>query len=181
MNFFKIWLGTDYVFYTWGEDDKIVLYKNCNCYNFDTDWIGDFIDIQKEFSKRVGYNNKISLKNAIKMLNINCDMKFHRALNDVIYTAKIVEKMKTNNENLVIEYISEVKEQSKKENNICNTQRKPNAHCPQCGKFSNRISGGWKTSNRFNGQYMCKKCKIIFTMYYWIDTNEFKYKITRRI
>lgn len=54
------------------------------------------LDIQSEASKyfNLPKSQQIGLEKAIKRLDIQIDMKFHRALNDDIYTAEVFKTIK---------------------------------------------------------------------------------------
>ncbi|WP_432664352.1 3'-5' exonuclease [Wukongibacter baidiensis] len=89
---FRTWIGDeDYVLSVWSNHDIIELKRNCNYHNLKNDWLNNYLDVQAEAGKffDLPKGQQIGLKNAIKKLNIEIDMKFHRALNDAIYTAEV--------------------------------------------------------------------------------------------
>lgn len=92
----KKWLiGDVYVMCSWGTDDINELKRNCDYFNISTDWIDQYIDIQKMCTNYLNLpkGTQIGLKKAVETFNIQVDNKFHKALNDSIYTAKVFEKI----------------------------------------------------------------------------------------
>lgn len=94
---FKTWIdNTDYLLCVWSDNDIKELKRNCKYHNLKDDWLSKHLDIQAEASKYLDMpkGQQIGLKNAIKKLNLEIDMKFHRALNDAIYTAEVFKTIK---------------------------------------------------------------------------------------
>jgi len=101
---FRSWIGVeDYLLCSWGSDDINELKRNCKYFKINTDWIDGFKDIQKSSMKilNLPMSQQLGLKRALEILEIPIDSKFHKALNDSIYTAKILKKIsaKTSIEN----------------------------------------------------------------------------------
>ncbi len=94
---FKTWIGDgDHILCVWSNHDIIELKRNCNYHNLNDDWLNNYLDVQAEAGKYFDLpkGQQIGLKNAIKKLDIKIDMKFHRALNDAIYTAEVFKIIK---------------------------------------------------------------------------------------
>jgi len=80
----------------WGIVDIKELQRNLKFYNLSTSSMSKYyIDIQKYASKYLQSpkGSKISLKNAIELLNITIKGEFHDALNDAYYTAEVFKKI----------------------------------------------------------------------------------------
>ena len=81
----------------WGPYDIKALYKNIFFYNLSHGQLSPvFINVQSLASKFLKYPTGMSvgLKNAVETFNLVIDKPFHNALNDAVYTAKILEKLK---------------------------------------------------------------------------------------
>ncbi len=90
--------NTDYVLYTWGSDDIKSLLKNIKYFKCNADLITNkYINIQPVAAKLLNSTSggTIGLKNAAEYFGINTDLKFHDALNDAEYTARILERIFT--------------------------------------------------------------------------------------
>ncbi len=95
---FKKWIGDgDFVLCSWGKDDINELNRNCSFHKITTDWISQYCDIQRKCMNKLNLpkGQQIGLKNALDLLNIEIDNCFHRALNDAVYTAKILKELKS--------------------------------------------------------------------------------------
>lgn len=80
----------------WGTADIKELIKNTNFYNLSYSSLSKkYIDIQSLASKyfNTPKGTKISLRNAIELLNINITGEFHDAYNDAYYTAEVFKKL----------------------------------------------------------------------------------------
>ena len=93
INYFRKWIKDNIVFCSWGKSDFIVLKNNCEFYNIDTNWIKNYIDIQNIYVIKYELKNLVSLRNVVKLLEIENDKKFHKALNDAFYTGEIMKKL----------------------------------------------------------------------------------------
>ncbi|MDQ2085859.1 3'-5' exonuclease [Herbivorax sp. ANBcel31] len=88
---FQQWIGSDCVLISWGHDDIYNLSLNCRYNRIKIGWLKQNIDIQKQFSSifNLPSSQRYSLKNALKLLEIEVLDDFHRALTDAEYTSKI--------------------------------------------------------------------------------------------
>ncbi|MCT4508045.1 MAG: exonuclease domain-containing protein [Tepidibacter sp.] len=92
MKIFKEWLGEDYLLCSWGYDDYYHLKTNCKLHNIRSNWINEFLDIQKQFSiiHKLEKGKTASLSNALILYNIEVEEgSMHRADIDAKYTCKI--------------------------------------------------------------------------------------------
>ncbi|AKL95312.1 exonuclease, Rnase T and DNA polymerase III [Clostridium aceticum] len=97
MKLFTQWLGTDeVVMCSWGQDDINELRRNCDFFHIKTNWIKKHCDVQKICTGHLAMprGEQVGLKRAIEALQIDIDRDFHKALNDAIYTAKILKVLK---------------------------------------------------------------------------------------
>lgn len=93
---FLKWCGEDFVFCTWGNLDLYELQRNMKYYGWGNTFHGPvkYYDIQKFFS--ILYEDgksRSNLKAAVEYLNIEESIQYHSALNDAIYTAKVVQRI----------------------------------------------------------------------------------------
>ncbi len=88
---FQRWIEMSYYLCTWSRDDIAGLRNNCIFYGFDIDWIDNIIDVQKLYSDVNNLKQQVALKNAVKELAIESETRFHSALNDAIYTSKVLQ------------------------------------------------------------------------------------------
>ncbi|SDK24635.1 3'-5' exonuclease [Natronincola ferrireducens] len=96
---FKEWIEEDdFIMASWGIDDINELKRNCDFFNIKTPWITKICDVQKECMNYLDIptGRQIGLKNAVETFHIDINYKFHKALNDAIYTAEIFKKLKNN-------------------------------------------------------------------------------------
>ncbi|SET52982.1 Inhibitor of the KinA pathway to sporulation, predicted exonuclease [Natronincola peptidivorans] len=96
---FKEWIGEeDFFMCSWGVDDINELKRNCIFFGINTDWINKCCDIQKMAMKHFNLpkGRQIGLKNAVELFNLDIDSRFHKALNDAIYTVKILKELRKN-------------------------------------------------------------------------------------
>ena len=94
---FLDWCGEDYIFCTWGPQDLTELQRNIRFYNlkYKFDYPLCYLDLQKLFSiKYEDGKTRRSLEYAVEYLNIDKDIPFHHAIDDVCYTTEILKKMK---------------------------------------------------------------------------------------
>lgn len=92
---------TDIIFCVWGNSDIRALYRNLSYYNLSKEpMLIKYIDIQALATSYLKYNRgtTIGLKNAADLLNLTSEEeKFHDALYDAIFTAKIFKLVKPDN------------------------------------------------------------------------------------
>jgi len=96
---FREWISEeDFILCSWGKDDINELLRNCKYFQIKTEWIHKFYDIQRACMKHLDLpmGQQLGLKNAIQLFHIDIDSKFHKALNDAIYTAKIFKEIGAN-------------------------------------------------------------------------------------
>lgn len=99
IDFLKFIDCKDSIFGTWGTNDLKELYRNILFYNLSYENVPTmYINIQQHASKF--FNNPvgkcIGLQNAISILQLNQDKKYHNALNDAYYTALVFQKINNN-------------------------------------------------------------------------------------
>ena len=94
-DFFR-WCGDDYMMCTWGSMDLTELQRNLNFFRVKNSMKKPLLyyDVQKLFS--ILYEDgksRRSLRDAVEYLEIEEDIPFHRAIDDTLYTVKILHKM----------------------------------------------------------------------------------------
>ncbi len=104
MNDFLDWVGPEeHIFCTWSTQDLTELQRNMRYFRMAPLGNGplEYLDIQKLFAI---HNNerktRRSLESVVDMLDLRKDARFHRALEDAFYTAKVFAKIGTGNEKL---------------------------------------------------------------------------------
>lgn len=93
---FFAWCGDDYIMCTWGSMDLTELQRNLKYFRVKNPLKKPLLyyDVQKLFSLLYeDGRSRRSLRDAVEYLEIEEDIPFHRALDDTLYTAKIMEKM----------------------------------------------------------------------------------------
>ena len=94
---FLAFCGEEYVFCTWGSLDLTELQRNLAFYQLEklSDKPIPYYDVQKLFALSLGESARVQhgLENAVRMLEIDEDEPFHRALGDAHYTARIFARM----------------------------------------------------------------------------------------
>ncbi|MCI9487421.1 MAG: exonuclease domain-containing protein [Lachnospiraceae bacterium] len=93
---FFAWCGEDYIMCTWGSMDLTELQRNLKYFRVKNPMKKPLLyyDVQKLFSLLYeDGRSRRSLKDAVEYLEIEEDIPFHRALDDTLYTAKIMERM----------------------------------------------------------------------------------------
>ncbi len=116
-NFLTFIDSKDAIFGTWGAGDLKELYRNILYYNLSYHELPkSYINIQQHASKF--FNNPvgkcIGLQNAISILNLEQDKKYHNAINDAYYTALVFQKI--NNENIKPEFYTYSLSKKEKQN-----------------------------------------------------------------
>lgn len=93
---FLKWCGKEYIFCIWGSLDITELRRNLNYYDMDklVDGPVKYYDLQKLFS--ILYEDgkeRSNLKAAVEFLKLPERIEYHSAINDAIYTAKVMAAM----------------------------------------------------------------------------------------
>ena len=88
--------GEDYLFCSWGDQDVMELQRNLAHYGMSSLLPGPVIfeDVQKLFA--VAYESRIrrrALESAAEFLHIDTSLAYHRALDDAIVTAAVLQKI----------------------------------------------------------------------------------------
>lgn len=94
-DFFE-WCGNDFMMCTWGSMDLTELQRNIAYFKVKNPLKTPllYLDIQKLFSLRYDDGkSRAALKDAVEQMGIEQDIPFHRALDDTIYTARVIQKM----------------------------------------------------------------------------------------
>ena len=93
---FLEWCGDDFAFVTWGNLDVLELQRNLDYYRIPYSFGKPllYFDLQKLYSIRYSDGKKrLALEDAAGELGIPKTIPFHRALDDALYTAQIMEMM----------------------------------------------------------------------------------------
>jgi inhibitor of KinA sporulation pathway (predicted exonuclease) len=91
-------LDSKSVLCVWGTSDIKELIRNIEYHKLDSSVVPqEYIDLQQYASKFLNNQsgNTIGLKNAVELLNIPLETKFHSAFNDAWYTAEVFKKINT--------------------------------------------------------------------------------------
>ncbi|SDY64059.1 3'-5' exonuclease [Tindallia californiensis] len=101
MKIFKEWIGDDPVqLCSWGMDDYNELKRNCDYHCIVMDLKITWCDVQKMCMKvmEAPKGQQVGLKKAVTHFGITMEERFHSALNDAVYTAKILEALERQKE-----------------------------------------------------------------------------------
>lgn len=96
MRDFLKWCGDEYIFCTWGDMDLCELQRNMKYFGMGEVYTTPlkFYDIQKFFSLLYeDGKQRRSLQYAIEYLGLDENLPFHSALNDALYTARIIGRI----------------------------------------------------------------------------------------
>lgn len=96
MEEFLEWCKDDYRYCTWGNMDLLELQRNMKFYGMEDVYTEPirFIDVQKLFSLQYeDKDQRRTLQYVVDFFEFPEDLLFHSALNDAIYTAKVMQKM----------------------------------------------------------------------------------------
>lgn len=100
LNHLLDWLvGREYQVMTWSENDLSQLQHETDTKNIVSEEITEFlckdrwIDYQKVFGERYGYNRAVSLEDALLLCDIDPDGSFHDGLCDALNTGKLIRKL----------------------------------------------------------------------------------------
>ncbi|RQD70763.1 MAG: hypothetical protein D5S00_03180 [Tindallia sp. MSAO_Bac2] len=97
INLFLDWMGRkEKMLCSWGIDDYNELKRNCEYHDIGMDWASNRCDVQKMCMQHFGSpkGQQVGLKKAVIHFGVEMDERFHSALNDAVYTAKILEALK---------------------------------------------------------------------------------------
>lgn len=153
----------DDVVCSWAKDDIAQIIINAHYHKFkDLKWIKKYLDVQEYSSKILGMKKSLSLKNALKRLNIKIDNKLlHDALNDAQFTVQVFKRIY--NYRIVKEYIIDdiydmpaitVKELS----GVKLDYSKVKSLCPRCNKNLDLDFEYMPYRWRFLSVGKCSKC-----------------------
>ena len=93
---FLLWCGHDYIFCTWGDQDVLEFQRNLAYYGMLDELPGPifFEDAQKLFAISFEERGKRrSLAFAAEYLDLEDERGYHRAYDDAVYTAKVVQQL----------------------------------------------------------------------------------------
>ena len=96
VDLFREWMGTEEkLLCSWGIDDYNELKRNCEYHEIEMSWAAYRCDIQKMCMSFLNApkGQQIGLKKAVLQFGVQTDERFHSALNDAVYTAKVLEAM----------------------------------------------------------------------------------------
>ncbi len=96
VDLFQEWMGSEAkLLCSWGIDDYHELKRNCEYHEIEMSWAEHRCDIQKICMSLLNApkGQQIGLKNAVLRFGVETDGRFHSALNDAVYTAKVLEAM----------------------------------------------------------------------------------------
>ena len=109
---FLCWLDDrEYKIYAWSESDYCQFEHEIRCKNIEGDYIDDFmkldrwIDYQKIFDDRYGYDKAVSLENALILCDIDSEGRMHDGLDDAINTSKLISVLENNPNYQLTDYI----------------------------------------------------------------------------
>lgn len=92
---FVEWCGPNPKLITWGVDDMVILKQNLRLHHIKENYPHEWYDGQRIYSYQVsGTADQISLTKAAEERGIALDLTAHNALNDALYTVKIVKHIK---------------------------------------------------------------------------------------
>ena len=148
---FLAWCGDDYKFVTWGGSDLTEFQRNMKYFGVENEFPFPFTyyDLQKLYSKVYSDGKtRRSLKAAIEELGFSEDAEYHSAINDAVYTARILENMDFDSVS-VYESID--------------TYRIPSARKEEIymnfGTYEKYISKGFKTRDKAAEDRTARSCK----------------------
>jgi inhibitor of KinA sporulation pathway (predicted exonuclease) len=96
---FRAWIGLeDYYLCSWGPEDKWALITDSTFHQTDIEWIINHNDLQFHFSMLHDSDKgfRYGLSRALQTLELAYEGSKHRALDDAINTAKILQKIFSN-------------------------------------------------------------------------------------
>ena len=143
---FKDFCGEEYRFCTWGSLDLTEWQRNLAFYQMDKISEGPipYYDVQKLFALSLGESARVQhgLENAVKMLAMEEDEPFHRALSDAHYTARIFAQMSEE----VRQHLSEDRFSVPKKKRHRSVRRRRNKAANKTGNCQTATVGGSPSS-----------------------------------
>ena len=82
----------DFVLYSWGNNDKDYLKKNCELFGMDTEWLNNFVDMRKIYLDITGHKRKSGLKVIVESEGFEFEGEQHSAYVDAYNLSKIFIK-----------------------------------------------------------------------------------------
>ncbi len=158
----KNFIGED-VFCSWAKDDVAQIIINAHHHGFkNLKWIERYLDVQEYTSKILGVKKSLSLKNALKRLNIRIDNRLlHDALNDAEFTVLVFKQLYNHRivKNYIIENIYDMPAITVKDVNDVNLDiSKVKSLCPRCNKKLELDFNYMPYRWRFISVGRCSKC-----------------------
>lgn len=99
------WLGDrEYKVYEWSNTDRSQLKHEITVKHIEDDRIDDFlqperwVDYQKAYGKRFGFERAVSLEHALISCDIDQEGRLHNGLDDALNTGKLIRLLETNPE-----------------------------------------------------------------------------------
>lgn len=91
---FVKWCGEDACLCTWGRDDYPVLLRNTRYYKIDLP-LDPPLNVQMVYSHLLTDKplQQVGLSTAMERLGMDMDLPAHRALNDALYTARVLQRL----------------------------------------------------------------------------------------
>lgn len=162
MSKLKDFIGDDIVC-SWAKDDIAQIIINAHYHNFeDLKWIRKYLDIQEYASKVLGAKKSLSLKNALKRLNIKIDSRLlHDALNDANFTVLVFKNLYNYRivKNYIIDDIYDMPAITiNNVEELILENEKINSLCPKCNKKIQLDFDYMPNKWRFISVGKCSKC-----------------------
>ncbi len=155
-------IGED-VFCSWAKDDVAQIIINAHHHGFkNLEWIDKYLDVQEYTSKILGVKKSLSLKNALKRLNIKIDNSLlHDALNDAEFTFLVFKQLYNYRivKNYIVDNIYDIPTINIKDiDNITLDVSKVKSLCPRCNKKIELDFDYMPYKWRFISIGKCSKC-----------------------
>jgi 3'-5' exoribonuclease 1 len=92
---FQVWLGAEaYKVYSWADDDRIQLQRECQAKGLEMLRPVRWHDLQKLFKRVYKFSQRSGLLQAVQMMGFSFEGQQHRAVTDAVNSAKILQVMK---------------------------------------------------------------------------------------
>lgn len=153
----------DDILCSWAKDDIAQIIINAHYHNYENlKWIRNYLDIQEYTSNVLGVKKSLSLKNALKRLNIKIDNSLlHDALNDAEFTVQVFRKLYNHRilKNYLIQNIYDMPAITVKDlDGITLECNKIKSLCPRCRKKIELAFDYMPYRWRFISIGRCSKC-----------------------